>query len=281
MNQEENKFIDTHKLIKTKNPKLYKYLPNFIINLFRNLIHEDFINKIITTGGEKRGPDFAQHVMSYFNANIIAEGLDDLPKDGHFLFAANHPLGGLESVAMMTIIAKKYKNIRFVVNDLLLGLKKFEPIFVGVNKHGKTRRDAFQKLNEAYQSENQILYFPAGLVSRKNNGIIRDLEWKKSFVSIATQSNRSIVPVYIDAVNSNFFYSLANLRKKLGIKANIEMLFLPNEMYKQKGKTLTIKFGKPISTEEIKESKLNFSQWAEKIKSQVYDLAKDNQFETN
>lgn len=273
MSNKPEKFIDTHKVVKDKNPKLYKYLPKFIINLFRKLIYEDGVNKVIEGGHDKKGLDFAQHCINEFNPKIIVEGFENIPDEGRFLFAANHPLGGLESIAMMTVVGKKFKNIHFVVNDILLGLKNFEPIFIGVNKHGSTSREAFAKLNEAYNSDNQILFFPAGMVSRKVKGKVTDLEWKKSFVSIACQSDRSIIPVYIHAYNSKFFYNLARFRERIGLKINIEMLFLPSEMFKQKGKTIKFVFGKPITKDEIKSSKLNFNQWAEKIKSIVYNMA--------
>jgi putative hemolysin len=117
--------------------------------------------------------------------------------------------------------------------------------------------------------------FPAGLVSRKINGKITDLEWKRNFVKKAIQHKRDIVPVFISGQNSNFFYNLANLRKKLGIKINIEMVFLPGELFKSKTKHITVKFGKPVKWEELNNGEKP-EKWAQKIKELTYNLTKNN-----
>jgi 1-acyl-sn-glycerol-3-phosphate acyltransferase len=98
-----------------------------------------------------------------------------------------------------------------------------------------------------------------------------DLEWKKTFLSKARKFNRDVVPVYIDGNNSKFFYNLARNRKRLGLKVNIEMLFLINEVYKQKSKTINIIFGKPIPITTF-DKRFNDKVWAEKVKEHVYSL---------
>jgi len=118
-----------------------------------------------------------------------------------------------------------------------------------------------------------VLVFPAGLVSRKQEEGIKDLEWKKSFISKARRYKKDIVPVYIEGKNSNFFYNLAKLRKKVGINANIEMFYLADEMFAQKGKKVTIHVGKPISYHYFDVSKSD-KEWAEEVKEQVYAMAR-------
>ena len=145
-------------------------------------------------------------------------------------------------------------------------------VFVPINKHGGQAKEAAIIIESAYKSDSTILTFPAGLVSRKQKGIIKDLEWKKSFIVKAKKHQRDIVPIHISGRNSNFFYNLANFRKFIGIKANLEMLYLVNELFKQRGKRFKITIGEPIPYESIDRS-LNNNQWAEKIKNQCYDLA--------
>jgi putative hemolysin len=143
-------------------------------------------------------------------------------------------------------------------------------LFIPVNKHGSNTEN-LQIIHKTFESDKIMLYFPAGLVSRKQNGKIEDLEWKTTFITKAKKYERDIIPTFIEGSNSNFFYRLANIRKQLNIGANIEMLYLPNEMFKQKNKTIRIIFGKPISY-EIFDKRYNYSQWAAKLKSYVYAI---------
>jgi putative hemolysin len=146
-------------------------------------------------------------------------------------------------------------------------------IFIPINKHGGQTRQGVEYINSVYQSDFQLLYFPAGLVSRKIKGKIVDLQWQKSFVGKAVSSQRDIIPVFIDGRNSRFFYNLAKFRKIFRIKANIEMLFLADEMMKQKGQTIKLIFGKPIPFSTFDKSKTP-QEWADYLKDLTYSLKK-------
>jgi putative hemolysin len=182
-------------------------------------------------------------------------------------------LGGLDGLALMQSIGKFRNEIQFPVNDILLYLDNLKPLFVPINKHG-SNADNIRILNETFMGEAVVCYFPFGLVSRKRRGIIRDLEWKKTFLSKAKKFKRDIVPTHISGRNTNFFYNLSNVRKGLGIKANIEMLYLVDEFFKQKNQEIRITFGKPISWEFF-DKRYSDAVWAEKLRLFVYYLAKN------
>lgn len=276
MNKEEALILDLDKVLKSKAPKIYSKTPRFVLNYLKRKIHIDELNEILTIYADKQGVDFMEAVVGYFNLTLDVEGVENIPSDGRFIFVSNHPLGGLDGICLSAVIGKKYdKKIKYVVNDLLYYIKNLQPIFLPVNKHGSQSKQTAAVSNEAYESDNQIITFPAGMCSRKQKGRIYDLEWRKNFIIKAIESKRDIVPVYFEAKNSNFFYRFANLRKFLGIKFNIEMIFLPDEMFKNKNKTFTITFGKPIPYTSLDNSK-NASQWAEFVKKGVYNLAKTN-----
>jgi putative hemolysin len=272
-----NKFIDLEKIIGSKNPKVLKFIPSFVMNYLKKVIHVDELNAAIYRNRDKIGVDFATAILEDFGAIIKVQGLENISTDGRYILASNHPLGGLDGLALISRIGSYRKDILFPVNDLLMNLPQLKPIFIPINKHGKNTEN-IQILEQAFSSNAMILYFPAGLVSRKQKkGIIKDLEWKKTFITKAKQYQRDIIPVYIDGVNSNFFYNLAKLRKKAGIKANFEMLYLVDEMYKQKNKTINIILGKPISYNTF-DKNFTDQQWAEKLKNHVYSL--DNKSNT-
>jgi len=274
--EEDKKLIDVEKVFASKNPGLFKIIPSFVFNYFKRIMHQEEINEFISRKGYLRGAEFGQAILDdLFGANFEAYGLEKIPEEGRYLFASNHPLGGLDGIAFLVAVSRKFQNLKFPVNDILLNLKPLDNIFVPINKHGGHSREAARLIEEAYQSEAQVLMFPAGLVSRKQEGIIRDLEWKKNFVRKAIQHKRDIVPVHISGKNTNFFYRFANLRKKLNIKANIEMLYLPDEMFKQHGENLIIRFGDPIPWQKLQETGTADS-WAVKIKEKSYELAKNH-----
>lgn len=274
MNQVTPQFIDLDQILESKAPGLYKKMPRFVINYLKRKIHIDELNDILDRYADRDGVDFMTSVVDYFNLKLNIHGLENIPKEGRFVFASNHPLGGLDGICLSAIIGEMYnKKIRYQVNDLLLNIRNLQSIFLPINKIGKQSKENAEKINAAFESDNQIITFPAGLCSRKEKGIICDLEWKKNFVQKAIESKRDIVPIYFDGANSNFFYRFANIRKKLGFKFNIEMLFLPDEMFKNKNKTFNIIFGKPIPHTCFDKSK-NAQQWAEYVKDQSYALSK-------
>jgi len=266
-----DKTIDIEKIIKDKNPTLHKWLPRFFIKYLKRKLHEDQINECVWINRNNYGYDFNDGCLKYVGANVTWEGLENLPLTGGVIVAANHPLGGIDGMAIIHAISKRRRDVRATVNDILTNLVNFDGVLVGVNKVGVTSIEAIKAVDAFYASSGVSMVFPAGLVSRKQHGEIKDLEWKKSFVTKSIQYNKPILPLYVDGKNSNFFYNFALWRKRLGIKANIEMFFLPDEMFSLKNKNIKLKFGKLIMPETLDKRKTP-QQWAQVIKEQVYSL---------
>lgn len=269
----QEKLIDIEAVIQSKNPSLLKWMPGFVLKYIKKIIHQDHVNDFIRRQGDKQGHEFVDAIVKEFGADVSYEGLENIPETGGCIIAANHPIGGLDSIALMQTVARKRKDLKFIVNDVLLHIKNLNDLFIGVNKHGKNSTEVLDLIDSYYASDIAMLIFPAGLVSRKQeHGIIRDLVWKKSFVVKAKKHQRNIIPVHIAGKNSKFFYNLAWWRSKLGIKANIEMFYLMDEMYHQDGKKIHITIGKPIPYQLLTQ-KYNDQEWAQKIKSHIYNLA--------
>ncbi|MDR0940692.1 MAG: 1-acyl-sn-glycerol-3-phosphate acyltransferase [Bacteroidales bacterium] len=265
------KYVDLDEVLRKKNPRLYKLLPRFVLSWLKRIICQDEVNETLTNLDGVEGIEKMQGFLKLKNITLVLHGKENVPETGRFIFASNHPLGGADGIIFMAAVSHFFAHIKFLVNDILLFLPDVQNIFVPLNKHGKQSKEAVEIINKVYESDNQILIFPAGLVSRKRNGRIADLDWNKSFVNAAKKYARDVIPVYIDGRNSKFFYNLANLRKFLRIRVNIEMLFLVSEMFKQKNNTIHIYFGKPISYESFTNTHSSV-QWAQKIKEQVYAL---------
>ncbi|RZT91231.1 acyltransferase-like protein [Ancylomarina subtilis] len=264
--------IDLKQVFASKSEKVARLIPGFIISYLKRIIHQDELNDFLSRNHQKQGIDFSQSVLDELSITYDIRGLEKLDPGKRYLLVANHPLGGPDGLILISLFGKHFKSIRFLVNDILMNIKNMGNVFVPINKHGGQAKEAAKIIESAYQSDSTILTFPAGLVSRKQKGIIKDLEWKKSFIVKAKKHQRDIVPIHISGRNSNFFYNLANFRKFIRLKANIEMLYLVNELFKQRGKQFKITIGEPIPYTNL-DSSLTPNQWAEEIKKQCYDLA--------
>ncbi|MEI7594289.1 MAG: glycerol acyltransferase [Bacteroidota bacterium] len=267
------KFIDVDKILAGKSPKLAKNLPKFIISYLKRIIHQEQLNSFMYRNREKIGSSFLEAILEEFGVNVVVKGAENIPICGQQLISSNHPLGGLDGIALIREVGKYRNPIKFPVNDLLMNVTNLQEFFIPINKHGSNAENRVI-FDQAFESENIMLYFPAGLVSRKQKGVIKDLEWKKTFITMARKHKRDVIPTFIDGKNSMFFYRLANIRKNLSIKENFEMLYLVDEMYKQNNKTINIIFGKPIPYTVFDNSKKDL-EWAQLVKNHVYKLEKD------
>ncbi|MCD6112186.1 MAG: 1-acyl-sn-glycerol-3-phosphate acyltransferase [Bacteroidales bacterium] len=267
-------FLNIEKIISSKNPKLYKKLPKFLINYLNRILHIKELNELLYFNRNKKNFDFVDAIIKKFGVKINVNGIENITGLTRYIVASNHPLGGLDGLALMSTIGKVNKNIVAPVNDFLMFLPNINNLMAPINKVGKNTQNV-RKLIGVFNSDKSIMYFPAGLCSRKISGKIVDLEWKKTFITQARKFKRNIIPVHIDGKNSNFFYNLANLRKFFKIKFNIEMLYLANEMFKQKNKNINITIGKPIDYRYF-DKRYNDYVWAQKLKYFIYKLEKDN-----
>lgn len=270
---DQDKFIDIRKLIASKNPTLLKWLPGFVIRYLKRILHEDEINQFLADHRYDKNEDFCKAVIDYFNIKIEITGIANIPKEGGVTLAMNHPLGGMDAMALVTALRDHRTDLKFIVNDLLLSLENMQGMFVGVNKHGKNSERTHDKIDDLFASDRAVCIFPAGLVSRKKKGRVRDLEWKKTFVALSVKHGNPIIPIYIDGKLSDFFYRLANFRKFIGIKANIEMLFLADELFSQRDVKMKLTVGKPIFPDQLDDTK-SYRTWAQWVREKVYELDK-------
>lgn len=265
------KKVDIGKVIEEKSPRFFKLMPKFLLRKIKSLLHESDINNILKNLYGKEQLDFISGGLKELQVMSSNYGLEKIPRKKGVVIVANHPLGGLDGLALINEIGKYRKDIKFLVNDILSKIEPFKPYFIPINKHGLNSRENILRLEELFASDKCIVIFPSGLVSRKKRGIIQDLEWRKTFVTKAKKYNKPIYPIYISGQNSNRFYKIAKWRSLLGIKINLEMFFLVDEMFKQKGNTIEITMGKLIEPKFL-DNKKNDSEWAQVIKNYVYNI---------
>lgn len=267
--------IDIDEIVRGKAGAKARFVPRFVLSWLKRIIHQDEVNEFILGEGDKQGMPWLDDCMEYLGTTLNVKGLENLPDDSDgrlFTFVSNHPLGGPDGVALGHLLGHRYDGrIKYLVNDLLMNLHGLAPFFVPINKTGKQSRD-FPRLVEAvFGSPNHIIMFPAGLCSRRIGGQIHDLPWQKTFITKSVETQRDIVPIRFNGRNSDFFYRIANVGKRLGLKFNIAMLYLVDELYKNRGKTFDVTIGKPIPYSTFDKSRKP-QEWAAYVEDIVYKL---------
>ena len=265
--------IDIDKVLKSKAPKAYRYIPRFVVNYLKRIIHQEEINEVIREKWESSPQEFIHAAFKKLEVSYSIEGLEAISKDGRYLFASNHPFGGMDGMMLADKLIDHFGDVRVIVNDLLMNIDPLKPLWIPVNKHGAQSAAYARRFDEAMYGELPILTVPAGLCSRRKDGKVRDLKWRNNFIKKAYASQREIVPVFVEGELSNFFYRLSSLRTKLGIKFNIEMLYLADEMFRQKGKHFTIRVGKPIALNQLQQIG-DLKEQTRYVKDCVYNLKK-------
>ena len=269
------KVIDLETALQGKIPDIYKKIPAVILWLIKKVIRQDDINRMIHQSSHLHGIPMVDWALDQFGVYIVVKGKELIPKNGQYIFSANHPLGSLDGLAILTVVATIHHSVKFVANDLLRVIKGLEPVFLYIARFGEIDKRNVREINKTLASDAQLLVQPAGTVSKRNPIEISDLPWNKFFISKAIQHKRDVIPVHVQARNSQLFYNIASFRKIFRIKSNLEMFLLPREMFNKSSKTISITFGEPITYKTFDESRTRL-EWAQKVREYVYLMGSDN-----
>lgn len=275
MNTITPKTVDIEKVLRDKMGSKSRWVPSPVVKWLKNLIHEDWLNQFLWDNRDVKGTPWLEACVKYVDMHIEVKGLENLPKkdDGRlYTFVSNHPLGGIDGVSLGSILGRQYDDrFRYLVNDLLMNLPGLAPLCIPINKTGSQSRNFPAMVEAGFKSDNHILMFPAGLCSRKKEGEIHDLPWKKTFITKSVQTQRDVVPIHFGGQNSEKFYRIANIGDRLNLKFTIATLWLVDEMYKNRGKTFPVTIGKPIPWQTFDKSKTP-AEWAQYVQDVVYKL---------
>lgn len=272
MAKNDNLRVDISATLNSRASKYAKFIPGFMVKWLEHTICQDELNGILERTSGKRGAEFCHAVLDDLDIKYNVIGADNMPPNRRVIIVSNHPLGALDGIALIDWVSKIYgPGVKFIVNDLLMAVKPLDNVFLPINKHGKQSRKSSSNIEEVFAGNDPIIIFPAGLVSRKRDEGIRDLKWQKMFINKAVQYHRDIIPVYFDGKNSPFFYNFAKLRTRVGLKFNIEMIYLPREIFRSRHARFTIVAGKPIPYTRFKGGR-NAAIEAKAMKRIVYDL---------
>lgn len=275
MEQITEKTIDIDNLLRSKMGAKAKFVPRPLVSWLKHIIHQDRVNAYLWESRHLSGTEWLEECVRYLDMTLDIVGMENLPArdDGRlYTFVSNHPLGGADGVALGAIIGRHYDGrFRYLVNDLLMNLPGLAPVCIPINKTGNQSRNFPAMVESGFRSDNHMLMFPAGICSRRRNGEVRDLAWKKTFITKSVEYRRDVVPIHFGGQNSDFFYRLANISDRYVKKVNIAMLFLVDEMYKNVHKTFRVAIGKPIPWQTFDRSR-TAAEWAQYVQDRVYEL---------
>ena len=278
MKESVEKTIDIKRILKDKMGSKARFVPCFLVAWLKKIIHEDEVNRFLWENRNLKGTEWLTACVQYLDMTRDIVGAENLPdkNDGKlYTFVSNHPLGGQDGVSLGSIIGRHYDGkFRYLVNDLLLNLPGLKPVSIGINKTGKQSRDFPRMVEAGFNSDNHLLMFPAGLNSRRINGEIHDLPWKKTFITKSVETHRDVVPIHFSGQNSKRFYRIAKFSDRY-LPFNLAMLFLVDEMYRNVGKTFRITIGKPIPWQTFNKTKTPM-EWANFVEERVYALSSND-----
>ncbi len=263
--------IDIGNVLAEKAPKLARWTPRWVVGWLRRTVHEERLNHVLEHFWHMAPQPFIRACLNYLEVDYSIIGLEKIDPKGRYLFVSNHPFGGMDGMMLSDKLISHFGDVRVVVNDLLMHIEPLQPLWVPVNKHGSQSAAYARRMDETMFGEGPVLTFPAGLCSRRIDGRVQDTEWKISFLKKAYASQREIVPVFVEGELSSFFYRLDRVRKALGIKFNIEMLWLVDEMIRQQGRHFRIVVGDPIPFAELQEH-ASLREQADFVRKKVYFL---------
>ncbi len=236
--------IDVQNIVASKSRALSRVKP--LVGYLRRIIHEREVNAILEAHDGLESVEFIRAVLGELGISYDMAGLDTLDPHKRYIFASNHPFGGLDGLMLADKVAARFGDVRVVVNDLLMNVGPLRSIFLPINTLGRQNTGYARLYNEAFGGPLPIITFPAGKCSRRRAGVVCDADWRPSFIKQAIATKRDVVPVFVEGRLSNFFYRLSNVRTALGVKVNVEMLYLSDEMFRQRGSHFHIVAGQPI-----------------------------------
>lgn len=228
-----------------------KRVPSVAAFLLSRMIHQSQLNSILDAGRGLTPEAFVKHVLGSLNISYSITRTGELNPTGRYVFVANHPLGGPDGLVLADVIADMLGTVGVVANDMLAQIDPLAPLFIPVNKYGRQSTTTSAVYDAAMQSSKPILTFPAGFCSRITDGRVTDTEWKPRFVRDAVRYDRRIVPVYVDGTLSKRFYALYRCRRVIGLKTNIELLLLVDEMFRLGNSNLKIVIGQPVDASSL------------------------------
>ncbi len=271
MSETTKKSIDVEAILIKHLPALQQYPVPFrrlLVWGLKSLVNEDRINRFLHDNDCLKEFDFIDQVFDELKVDYLVQQdeIRNIPATGRVLIVANHPLGGLDGLALLRLIATLRRDVLIVVNDLLMNIKSLKGVFLPIDVFSQgTKKSGLSRIIDALNDEKAVIIFPSGEVSRAGPKGIRDRKWLSGFLRIARKTSTPILPIHIRARNSTVFYLVSRLSQTLS------MLMLPREMTGFKGK-INFTIGQLIAINDIEKVPLGQQEKAQMIRRHLQGI---------
>jgi len=207
---------------------------------------------------------------------IPEKDLNRLPKDGAYITISNHPLGGIDGILLLKLLAEKRPDYKIIANFLLHRIEPLKKYILPVNpfenhKDAKSSIAGFKSAITHLREGHPLGIFPAGEVSTyKDGALVVDKTWEPAALKLIKKAEVPVVPIYFHAKNSRLFYALSK------VSGVLRTAKLPSELLTQKHRVIKVRIGHPIqvATQKEHESLEDFSEF---LRKKTYMLS--NSFE--
>ncbi len=264
----EKTMSNSYPLISQSYPKpIYKSMVNFLTRI----LHEKDINAFLETHKGLNALAFIEKLFEFLAFDYYAASNQKLniPTTGRVVIVANHPLGALDSLALIKLISEVRRDIKIVANHVLMSFDNLEDILLPVdNMSNKTRKSSVKEIYNALENEEAVIMFPAGEVSRAGLFGIKDGEWNSGFYRFAKKTDSPILPIYINAKNSLLFYMRSALLKPLSA------LLLVQEVFKKRSKSIQFTVGEMINLRTAKLDNITLKSRVRLIRKHLHRIGR-------
>jgi len=251
-----------------RNPAVYKT----VVALLRVVFRESEFRRFSERYPHLTGFDFVEQALDHFDFGISVSDRERerIPAWGRVVIVANHPIGSLDGLALLKLVGEVRRDVKVVANEVLGAVEPLRNLLLRVDNMGsRTTRDNVRAIEQHLQNDGAVIIFPAGEVSRMGATGVKDGPWRHGFLRFASKARAPIVPMFVDARNSVFFYSLSMLAKPLST------LWLVREMFKHNNKNMRIRIGRAIDHDVYDALPLDSRAKVKLFRRHVYKIGKN------
>ncbi len=244
---------------------------NPTMGLLKRLFYQNQVNAFLDDNAEKSGFDFVDAVLEYFDFSysVSAKDRSNIPAEGRLIIIANHPIGSLDGLALIKLVAEVRQDVKVLANDMLSSFEALSELIIPVdNMSGGSALRSYRRVNAALNDEGVVIVFPAGEVSRARPTGVKDTSWRSGFLHFSRKSGAPLLPVHIEAKNSLLFYSASTLFKPLGAA------LLPHEMFNKRSRTIHFRIGELIASSELVTDKVRDKTLVKRLKKHLYRVGR-------
>ncbi len=267
--------VSAKEIAKVLNINKFGFFGNAVGWVLLKVLGISKLNKVYDKTKHLDKLDFLDAMVKEFQIDfeIPEEDLKRIPKTGAFITVSNHPLGGIDGILLLKLLASSRPDFKILANFILLKIEPIKDFVLPVNPfdnkkdEGKSSYTGIKQALEHVNNGNPLGLFPAGEVSTYSDGmLIQDKPWEEAAVKFIKKARVPVVPICFHAKNSTLFYILAKLSDTLRTAK------LPSELLTQKRRTIKVRIGNQIPVKDQDEYE-DLSKFSDFIRMKTYMLA--------